>query len=282
MMLLLASVSLVVQAPVPRLQWAYDGGRVVNRYAGKWADVGKATVLYTEAGRTADVIALKDANGRELRLTATTDGTRAGAWTAKFEAIDLGSLSEKYESGGRGPATVSTGVGDPGGVSYGTYQLASKVGRADQFAAKYYPNEFAGLKGGSPEFTAAWKALAAKDPAALHAHEHAYIKASHFDPQVAKLKRDLNLDATTWSRTLQDAVWSTAVQHGPNADVIVVAAKAKPTTEADWLKAIYAERGRLAADGKKLARFRGVSEAWIPGLTKRFTNELADAAESLK
>src|SRR5262249_46471025 len=53
------------------------------------------------------------------------------ALIAGGELPPLGSLSEKYESGGRGPGTVSTGKGDLGGVSYGTYQLSSKVGRAD-------------------------------------------------------------------------------------------------------------------------------------------------------
>src|SRR5215213_6924104 len=80
----------------------------------------------------------------------------------------LGKLSEKYESGGRGPGTVSSGKGDPGGVSYGTYQLASKVGRADEFVQKYYSDEFKGLKGGTDEFTKKWKELADKDPKALH------------------------------------------------------------------------------------------------------------------
>ena len=32
-------------------------------------------------------------------------------------ADELGCLSAKYETGGRGPGVVSTGVGDPGGVS---------------------------------------------------------------------------------------------------------------------------------------------------------------------
>ncbi len=85
----------------------------------------------------------------------------------------LGKLSEKYESGGRGPGTVSSGKGDPGGVSYGTYQLASKIGRADEFVKKYYPDEFAGLKGGTEEFTKKWKELAYKDPKAVHANENA-------------------------------------------------------------------------------------------------------------
>src|SRR5437868_13354131 len=83
----------------------------------------------------------------------------------------LGSLSEKYESGNRGPGTVSTGKGDPGGVSYGTYQLSSRVGRADAFVKKYYPEEFKGLKAGTPDFTARWQKLAKDAPQQLRERE---------------------------------------------------------------------------------------------------------------
>src|SRR5437016_3117016 len=114
---------------------------------------------------------------------------------ALFLAADkehtLGKLSEKYESGGRGPGTVSTGKGDPGGVSYGTYQLASKIGRADEFVKKYYADDFKGLKGGTDEFTKKWMQLAAKDPETLHANEHAFIKETHYAPQVKRLEKDL-------------------------------------------------------------------------------------------
>lgn len=203
-------------------------------------------------------------------------------------AEPLGKLSEKYESGGRGPGTVSTGKGDPGGVSYGTYQLASKIGRADEFVKKYYPKEFEGLKGGTPEFTKVWKELAAKDPKALHANEHAFIKETHYDPQVRKLDKELKLDVTKRSAAFRDVIWSVAVHHGPNTDVVTAAAKPliekKPigeVTDEELLRAIYAERGRKGADGK-LVRFKNVSDDWIPGLTKRFENELKDALEMLK
>ena len=43
----------------------------------------------------------------------------------------LGMLSEKYEGGGAG--TISTGDGDSGGISYGTYQLATNTGSARAF-----------------------------------------------------------------------------------------------------------------------------------------------------
>jgi hypothetical protein len=203
-------------------------------------------------------------------------------------AEPLGKLSEKYESGGRGPGTVSTGKGDPGGVSYGTYQLASKIGRADQFVQKYYPKEFEGLKGGTPEFTKVWKEVAAKDPKALHANEHAFIKETHYDPQVRKLEKELKLDVEKRSAAFRDVIWSVAVHHGPNTDVVTAAAKPliemKPlgeVTDEELMRAIYAERGRKGPDGK-LLRFKGVSDDWIPGLTKRFENELKDALEMLK
>ncbi len=201
------------------------------------------------------------------------------------EKPPLGKLSEKYESGNRGPGTVSTGVGDPGGVSYGTYQLASKIGRADEFVKKHYPKEFEGLKGGTPEFTAAWKKLADADPVALHAKEHEFIRVTHYDPQAAKLLKDLKLDVSKRSAAFRDVVWSTATQHGPGTDVIVTAARplfavGKTPTDAELIRAVYAERGRKNPAGT-LARFKGVSAAWIPGLTARFEQEQADALKLL-
>ncbi len=200
----------------------------------------------------------------------------------------LGKLSEKYESGGRGPGTVSTGKGDPGGVSYGTYQLASKVGRADEFVKKHYPDEFKGLKGGSDEFTKKWKELAAKDPKGLRANEHAFIKETHYDPQAKKLEKDVGLVVAKRSAALRDVVWSVAVQHGPGTDVIVTAVKPllkdtkiEDVTDELIIRAVYAERGRKDKDGK-LVRFKSVSEDWIPALTKRFDSELKDALEMLK
>src|SRR5262245_31936709 len=173
----------------------------------------------------------------------------------------LGKLSEKYESGNRGPGTVSTGRGDPGGISYGTYQLASKIGRADAFVTRYYPEEFKGLKGGTPEFTKRWKELAEKDTDGLRKNEHEYIKETHYDPQVKKLNSDLKLDVANRSATLRDVVWSVAVQHGPRTDLIVVAvsplikdARIDDVTDEDIIRAVYAERGRKTRTGK-LARF---------------------------
>lgn len=218
----------------------------------------------------------------------------AGAVYAGAADDALGKLSEKYESGGRGPGTVSTGKGDPGGPSFGSYQLSTNSGNADRFVQKYYPDEFKGLKAKSEDdkdrkaFAAKWKELAAKDPKALHVNEHAFIKETHYDPQAKKLEKELKLDAAKRSAAFRDVVWSVAVQHGPNTDVIATAvkpllkdAKVEDVTDEAIVRAVYAERGRKDKDGK-LVHFKKVSDDWIPGLTKRFEGELKDALEMLK
>ncbi len=277
-------------AAEPRLQWVGDGVRYLNAYGGKWvAETTDKKAILKEVERNAERIVLADDKKKTIVLTAdtlTNDGkTLPGKWVPVRADGDLGFLSEMYESGGRGPGVVSTGVGDPGGVSYGSYQLASKIGRADQFTNKYYADEFAGLKGGSDAFTAKWKTLATKDADALHKNEHQFIQDTHYDPQLRKLKKELGLDVGKRSLVFRDALWSSAVHHGPNTDAIAVAIQplmsAKVFDEVAALKAIYAERGRKTTDGK-LVRFKNVSESWIPGLTKRFENELRDALTALE
>jgi hypothetical protein len=199
----------------------------------------------------------------------------------------LGSLSEKYESGGRGPGTVSTGKGDAGGVSYGTYQLSSKVGRADQFVQKYYAEQFKGLKGGTTEFTARWKALAKEQPDQLRTREHEFIKNTHYDPLVKAIAKGLMLNVEQRSRALQNVIWSTAVQHGPGTRVLDAALKPllkdkkiADLTDAQIIRAIYAERGR--GGDKGLVHFQGNSEAVQKAVAKRFESELRDALAALE
>lgn len=204
-------------------------------------------------------------------------------------SLTLGRLSAKYESGGRGPEVVSTGKGDPGGVSYGTYQLASALGNADRFVQKHFSSTFKGLKGGTPEFTEVWKKTVAKNPKAFHRKEHEYIKETHYEPQVKLIEKELGIDLEKRSAALRDVVWSCAVHHGPNSKLIVTAAKSLPSTvdikspksDAELIKAIYAERGRIDNQGK-LVYFQRVADALKPSLTNRFQNELADALRMLK
>jgi murein DD-endopeptidase MepM/ murein hydrolase activator NlpD len=207
---------------------------------------------------------------------------------------ELGKLSEEFETGGRGPGTASTGVGDAGGVSYGSYQMTSKNGgtvlRFVSQPAFPWRDDFRGLSPGSPEFTAKWKAIAAAAPEAFHAAQHAYIKATHFDVLAANALDADRLDVTTRSAALQDVIWSTAVQHGPNTPVIhraLAALRNQGVRDVDGsgfdrglIQAIYAERGRRDALGA-LVYFANNSTPVQDGVAKRFVREERSALRML-
>lgn len=125
----------------------------------------------------------------------------------------LGATSKREESGRSGAGTVSSGVGDAGGVSYGTYQFASANGSVDRFLqATGYDKQFAGLKPGSKEFSDRWKEVAANDPA-FGQVQHDYVKSQYYDKAMSALQRE-GIDLSGHGRAVQDAVWSTAVQFG--------------------------------------------------------------------
>jgi len=203
---------------------------------------------------------------------------------------ELGKLSEEFETGGRGPGIVSTGVGDAGGVSYGSYQMTSKNGgtvlRFVSQPAFPWRDDFRSLSPGSPEFTAKWKAIATATPEDFHAAQHAYIKATHFDVLAANTLDTDRLDVITRSAALQDVIWSTAVQHGPNTPVIhraLAALRSQGGQDADdrgLIQAIYAERGRRDASGA-LAYFANNSAAVQDGVAKRFVREERSALRML-
>jgi len=202
---------------------------------------------------------------------------------------ELGSLSRKYEA--RGPGTVSTGKGDHGGVSYGSYQFASKNGSAKAFVDSLrtsHPDYHAALSGSAPgtkEFSAAWKQLAAKDPKGFDKAQHDYIKATHYDVGAAEIKKATGLDVNKRSQALRDVAWSTSVQHGPKAaDDIFKRALAgrdpSQVSDAQLIKDVYAERGRKDANGT-LVHFPSSSKDVQQGVSDRYKSESKDALARL-
>jgi hypothetical protein len=150
----------------------------------------------------------RPANAPVEAFSPITAVTKSGSWT-------LGSSSQRYESGRGGAGTVSTGQGDAGGVSYGTYQFSSRSanggpGGVQEFLKNsVYGPEFAGLAPGSPEFGAKWKELA-RDPAFGQA-QHDFIKGQYYDVQMRRLKQ-AGFDLSSKGPAVQDDIWSTAVQ----------------------------------------------------------------------
>jgi LysM repeat protein len=219
----------------------------------------------------------------------STGAAAAAGAIGKALADALGALSAKYETGGRGPGTVSSGVGDPGGVSYGSYQMATKTGTVKRFvnqAGFPWRTDFSNLTAGSPPFSACWKRIAAAQTDVFQKAQHEFIKKSHYDLLAAKVLAEDGLDVNTRSRALQDVIWSTAVQHGGATPIVhralakVTCARTDAAFDEQCIRAIYAERGRTKPDGN-LAYFSKSSPNVQKGVANRFKNELKDALAML-
>lgn len=121
----------------------------------------------------------------------------------------LGEVAARYESSG--PGTISTGQGDNGGASYGTYQLSSNEGTLGDFLKhSAYKSQFDGLTPGSAAFNDKWHDLAKTEPGFAQDQQD-FIKKTHYDLVVARLKND-GLDLADRGPAVQEALWSTSVQ----------------------------------------------------------------------
>lgn len=199
----------------------------------------------------------------------------------------LGALSEQYESGGRGPGTVSSGLRDPGGVSYGLYQLATKTGTVAAFVAAEgtrWAVDFGGRKPGTAQFTAAWQAIARRDGGAFGAAQHAFIERTHYRPAVSGVKAQTGLDLDTRADAVRDACWSVAVQHGAASRILCravgAANAASKRGDAHYdralVEAIYVERSdyvrKVASTCDPAAR-----QTLLDVVARRYPAELAKA-----
>ena len=129
--------------------------------------------------------------------------------------MELGDISEKYESGGRGVKSISSGKSDPGGVSYGKHQLSTNAGTMHRFLRSPeglpYAAKLGDLKPGTLAFNKAYLAVAAKDEAAFGKAQRDFITRTHYLPR-AKVAGELGFRMK--SEGVQEAIYSASVQHG--------------------------------------------------------------------
>ncbi|QYW05492.1 hypothetical protein pEaSNUABM25_00136 [Erwinia phage pEa_SNUABM_25] len=157
----------------------------------------------------------------------------------------LGSVSEQFESGGRGVGTVSTGAGDAGGVSYGKHQLATNTGSMTNFLnspeGKPFLARFGGLAPGTAQFNSVYKDVANTQGEEFDKAQGDYITRTHYAPLAAKVQNDVGVDLTKRGAGVKELMYSTAVQYGAGTSVIANALKGKDVnsmSDADMIKTI--------------------------------------------
>lgn len=184
----------------------------------------------------------------------------------------LGSLSERYESGGD-PGAI--GYDSTGGYSYGAYQLAHQ--NAKKFVEQSpFAQMFQGLAFNSKAFQNKWKEVAKQYGDQFKQAQKDYIAATHYQPQIQKIE-SAGFKIANLPNVVKDVIWSTAVQHGANTDIVTKAlAKMTPNnTVEDLIKAIYNERW---AGG---ARFASSTQAVKNAVYNRFFGQNGELNQAL-
>lgn len=157
-----------------------------------------------------------------MRHDQAVTGSRTGGVRGKQQ--DIGSLSATFESGAQGVNAI--GYDRNGGTSYGTFQIASKPGtmkgfieylqeREPRWAAKLKaagPADTGSTKGRMPD---AWRGIAAEDPEKFGRLQREFIESTHYMPARDKILARTGVDMDTMPAAAREALWSTAVQHGP-------------------------------------------------------------------
>jgi hypothetical protein len=166
----------------------------------------------------------------ESLLPPADDGpdidVRRNSWdkpSRKKRARDLpsGSLAELRETTevqGRGVGTVSSGRRDPGGASFGSFQLSTNSGNVEAFVksihAVSWSADLRGLKPSDPLFKQRWQAIAAREPEAFRRAQQEYLAQARYYPAVDFVWKETGLDLDRRSDAVREAIWSTSGHHG--------------------------------------------------------------------
>jgi hypothetical protein len=156
---------------------------------------------------------------RQRTRTPAPTATGADADSVAKRQRDIGALAAKFESRRlEGPGTISTGRNDPGGVSYGTFQMSSTRKVVHDFVASPEANPWSSqFRGKSPvtqEFDDQWRAIAAGDPGGFAAAQRAFIIRRNYSEGARKVRNEASFELDQASPSVRQAFFSTAVQHG--------------------------------------------------------------------
>jgi hypothetical protein len=225
------------------------------------------------------IIKAAEAAGAPQKVVAELNKLKAEAKKAQLDVSELtgesilpdgyrlGSVASKYESGGD-YSRISSGVGDPGGKSYGKYQFASNMGSLKNFINESgYADEFADTIVGKSAFDKKWKELATT-PAFQKAQDD-YIERHYFAPFKEKMIKAFPGLAGRGA-AVDEMFWSTSVQYGPNNSQVRQALAGKDLanmTDAQIIEAVQ---------DKKLANVGAIAPGVRNGVKNRIVAEKND------
>lgn len=182
----------------------------------------------------------------------------------------VGDLAIKYETGGKGPGFISNGAswGDPGGDSYGSYQLETKLGTMQDYLKgnDKFINVLKKLKVNSPEFRSTWKKLAVDDPAGFQQSQFDFLAKKpngHNSAMVYAKGLGWSID----SFALESAIFSTSNQSGGWKKIFNMAGIKLGETVATQINKLYDARAKYfrglnlsAAIKKSIIQARTIQE----------------------
>lgn len=148
-----------------------------------------------------------------------------------------GDIAAYFESGNtpRSVETISYNVQDPGGKSYGKFQLSVRTGTLKKYIAWSKFNEkFKYANPGSSEFDTIWVQIAKDHTQEFEEDQHEFISITHYLP-VKRYAKALGFDVENFA--IGEALFSIGVQHGGFKSILNAANAlrtcAKPSVKED-------------------------------------------------
>lgn len=148
-----------------------------------------------------------------------------------------GDLVAYFESGNttRSVQTITYNKEDPGGKSYGEYQISARSGTLKKYLSwSTFGQKFKEVNPASKEFDEIWIHIAKKAPKAFAKDQYDFIYATHFVP-VQNAAKQLGFNVNSFA--INEALFSIGVQHGRYKTILQEASKKRisktPTIEND-------------------------------------------------
>ena len=157
--------------------------------------------------------------GRKVRQASNKLKMYIGGAKTQVKASSgdyIGRHVKQFESGNRGPNCVGS-CGNDGGCSYGTYQMVYKYngqpGSAQYFWNQYYASKY-GNQSSVQDLKTKWlNAVKEEGEDAFFVKEWQYILDNYYKAALLNI-RAKGFDPDTYSRAMQECIWSWAVHRG--------------------------------------------------------------------